>query len=188
MQQEIQIKLHMSVSINAKYDEKELAEIVKRNIGFKNNRTYIHSLSFIEERGIYSDEELSQWNTIYEKEDVRTKDSPYVKGKSNNYKHWRRVMGKETLKMSFKEFQQAKMFLTLSNYDNESVQGYSYYEGWNDIKTTPSKYCEEHHWISKIGEEYHLILCNADFLDSDLEKLEKMLYEFIYVDSKMPIT
>ncbi len=73
MEQEIQVKLHMSISINAKYDEKELAEIIKRNIGFRNNRTYIHNLSFIEERGIYSDEELSQWNTIYEKEDVRTK-------------------------------------------------------------------------------------------------------------------
>ena len=65
MDQEIQVKLHISISINAKYDEKELAEIVRRNLGFKNNRTTIHSLSFIEERGLYSKEELSQWNTIY---------------------------------------------------------------------------------------------------------------------------
>ena len=68
MEQEIQVKLHMSVSINAKYDEKELAEIVERNIGFKNNGKYIHSLSFIEERGIYSDGELSNWNHIYKEE------------------------------------------------------------------------------------------------------------------------
>ena len=66
MQQEIQIKLHLSVSINAKYSEKELVEIVKRNIGFKNNHTYVHSSSFIEERGIYSDGELSNWVTIYD--------------------------------------------------------------------------------------------------------------------------
>ena len=71
MEQEIQVKLHMSVSINAKYDEKELAEIVERNIGFKNNAKHIHSLSFIEERGIYSDGELSNWNHIYKEE--RTK-------------------------------------------------------------------------------------------------------------------
>ena len=70
MQQEIQIKLHMSVSINSKYDEKELAEIVLRNVGFKNNCTYLHKLEFIEERGIYSDGELSDWVTVVENKDV----------------------------------------------------------------------------------------------------------------------
>ena len=68
MDQEIQVKLHMSVSINAKYDEKELAMIVMRNVGFKNNKKHIHSLSFIEERGTYSDGELSDWNHIYKEE------------------------------------------------------------------------------------------------------------------------
>jgi len=85
--------------------------------------------------------------------------------------------------MNFKQFQKTKQFKTLINYDNEEVQGYSYatinypiYEG----ETNPSKFCEEHHWIAKINDKYHLILCNADFLDADLPKLEKMLFEFIY--------
>ena len=69
-EQEIQVKLHLSVSVDAKYDEKELIELVKRNIGFRNKWKYIHSLSFIEERGIYSDEELSKWITIYNKKEL----------------------------------------------------------------------------------------------------------------------
>ena len=69
-EQEIQVKLHLSVSVDAKYDEKELTELVKKNIGFRNKWKYIHSLSFIEERGIYSDEELSKWITIYNKKEL----------------------------------------------------------------------------------------------------------------------
>ena len=79
----------------------------------------------------------------------------------------------------FKEFQQSRKFLNLVNYDEESVQGYSY----NNSPCT-LKYCEEHYWISKIGKEYHLILCNADYLDADLSKLEEMLFEFIYGELK----
>ena len=98
--------------------------------------------------------------------------------------------------MTLDEFIASKKFLTLKNYDEETVQGYSYDqgnytnpEGTKLAKEGWSKYHEEHYWITKIdkkglkgidGTQYHLILCNSDYLDTDLEKLEKMLYEFIY--------
>tara|TARA_Y100000296_G_scaffold70409_1_gene85071 strand:- start:449 stop:721 length:273 start_codon:yes stop_codon:yes gene_type:complete len=90
-------------------------------------------------------------------------------------------MKKETLKMTFKEFQQSKQFLQLQNYDDEKVEGYSY----ATFDFAGSEFCEEHYWIERVNDtQYHLILCNADFLDSDLAKLEKMLYEFIYGEIK----
>ena len=122
--------------------------------------------------------------------------------------------------MNLQEFIESRKFLTLKNYDEEKVEGYSYAtdtypapeHGENKFSRSHSDYCEEHHWIAKIpvsqlkknpictsaedyiyididgeqigvtddGYTYHLILCNADYLDSDLAKLEKMLYEFIY--------
>ena len=119
--------------------------------------------------------------------------------------------------MTLPEFIASKKFLTLKNYDEEKVEGYSYAtdsypgpeHGENKFSRSHSDYCEEHHWISKIpasqlhhgtsaqgysyidiadeqvgvtddGFTYHLILCNADYLDSDLALLEKMLFEFIY--------
>ena len=85
--------------------------------------------------------------------------------------------------MTLKQFRQTRQFKTLINYDNEEVQGYSYYNDFyppNEGDKNPSKFCEEHHWISKINDKYHLILCNEDWLTSDLPKLEKMLFEFMY--------
>ena len=89
-------------------------------------------------------------------------------------------MKTETFKstMTFKEFQQSKQFLQLQNYDGEKVRRYSYP---TLIGPHNSEFCEEHYWIERVNDtQYHLILCNADFLDTDLAKLEKMLYEFIY--------
>ena len=91
--------------------------------------------------------------------------------------------------MTLDEFIASKKFLTLKNYDEEKVEGYSYAtdtyplpeHGENKFYRSHSDYCEEHHWITKIdATQYHLILCNSDYLETDLEKLEKMLYEFIY--------
>ena len=91
--------------------------------------------------------------------------------------------------MTLEEFIKSKKFLTLKNYDEEKVEGYSYAtdtypapeHGENKFSRSHSDYCEEHNWISKDKyDKWHLILCNADYLDSDLAKLEKMLYEFIY--------
>lgn len=91
--------------------------------------------------------------------------------------------------MTLKEFIASRKFLALKNYDEEKVEGYSYVtdtyplpeDGANKFTRSHSDYCEEHHWITKVdGTKYHLILCNADYLDTDLAKLEKMLYDFIY--------
>ena len=100
--------------------------------------------------------------------------------------------------MTLDEFIESKKFLTLKNYDEETVEGYSYAtdtypapeHGANKFSRSHSDYCEEHHWITKIDKrgfakgvdatQYHLILCNEDYLDNDLSQLEKKLYEFIY--------
>ena len=92
MYQQVQIKLDMSVMLNARYEAEEYAEYIKLipnaiedflmslkekdGVSVYQETDYqdkpvgkvsycLNSLSFIEERGIYSDEELSQWNTIY---------------------------------------------------------------------------------------------------------------------------
>ena len=99
--------------------------------------------------------------------------------------------------MTLKEFIESRKFLTLKNYDNEKVVGYSYDTEnfpidpkW-DTDLTPeghSVYCEEHHWITKIdkkglkgidGTQYLLRILNTDYLYTDLSKLEKMLYNFL---------
>ena len=81
--------------------------------------------------------------------------------------------------MTFKKFQQSKKLITLLNQDGEKEEGYSY-------SPCDSKETIDHHWISKFEGKFFLILGNSDYLDADLPKLEKMLFEFIYgaIESK----
>jgi|TARA_R110000765_G_C18671466_1_gene578180 hypothetical protein len=79
--------------------------------------------------------------------------------------------------MKLQEFTDTKKAMILKDYDDNAVDGYSYTPF---RETNNSLYCEEHYWISRIDNHYHLILCNADFLDADLPKLETMLHKFVF--------
>lgn len=67
MKQEVRIQLDVSISLNAKYSDDEVRDIVLRgaDIVWPNNEKYIRALRYAEERHIYGAGEI-KWQTIYE--------------------------------------------------------------------------------------------------------------------------
>ena len=68
MEQEVRIKMDISITIDAKYDAKELEDIIRIGAykAFPNNSSYIHALKYAEEADIYStsDGEI-RWSVLF---------------------------------------------------------------------------------------------------------------------------
>lgn len=65
MKQEVRIQLDVSITLNAKYSDDEVRDIVLRGAGivWPNNEKNIHALRYAEERHIYGAGEI-KWQTI----------------------------------------------------------------------------------------------------------------------------
>jgi hypothetical protein len=74
MKQEVRIQFDVSITLDAKYSESEVRDIVLRGArsAWPNNEKHIQALCYAEERHIYNDLSI-EWQTIHRAETTNTK-------------------------------------------------------------------------------------------------------------------
>lgn len=70
MDQEVRVKLDVSITINAKHSTADLAAMIERGVrkAFPNNHKHFHSLRFAEEAALYSGSKRIRWRHIFRRE------------------------------------------------------------------------------------------------------------------------
>jgi hypothetical protein len=69
MNQEVRVKLDVSLTVNCRYGTEELREMIERGVreAFPDKWKYIHELRYAEERHIYHSKNI-RWQTIMAKQ------------------------------------------------------------------------------------------------------------------------